>query len=189
MNAVYSLEFLSLVLSGASFEDCSGESRLESVTSIEATDSPNGGDLSARQLRNHRNGVVLFYVIAVVSAVVEGVGVRAIRYLAALAGVPNAGPMIAWAVFVVVGSVLGLMELHLVASEASMRNPILRACCWAQARLGLAGFLLNAALLGGAPGTAVALRRTNSSQPVPLTIIAAAIFASVWVPLYILVWP
>ena len=68
MNAVHSLEFLSLVLSGASFESYSGESRLESVTSIEAADSPNGGDLSPRQLRNHRNGVVLFYVIAVVSA-------------------------------------------------------------------------------------------------------------------------
>ncbi len=146
------------------------------------------GDATSRRARNHRNGVILFYVIAVVSLIVEGAAVRTIRYLATFAGAPQAGPWVAWAVFVVVGSILGLMELHLVASEETMRNPILRACCWVQTRLGPGGFILNAAVLGGAPGTAVALRRTGSRQPVALTILAAAIFASVWVPLYILVW-
>ena len=152
------------------------------------TDSVKQSDVLSRRTRNHRNGVILFYIIAVVSLIVEGAAVRAIRYLANAVGAPRVGPWVAWAVFVIVGSILGLMELHLVASEEAMRNPILRVCCWVQARLGWWGFILNAAVLGGAPGTAVALRRTGSSQPVALTIVAAGIFASVWVPLYILVW-
>jgi hypothetical protein len=140
-------------------------------------------------LLRHRFGVLGFYVVAVASAIGEGIVVRSILTLSDWAGVHEVGPWLAWTAFAMGGTALGLLELQLIAVEEGMRNPILRACCWSHERLGSVGFVLNATVLGGAPGTAVALKRGGSDHQVALTVLAAALFATAWVPLYIWIWP
>jgi hypothetical protein len=133
-------------------------------------------------------GVWIFYVVFVVLLAFEGVIVGAVLALARSMHHPGAGPWAAWALFVVGGSLLGLIELRAIRPQQRMRDPLLRACCWLQRHLGITGYLVNAVIIGGAPGSAVALVQTEHPRRRTLTYLAAVLFASVWVPLFVLVW-
>jgi hypothetical protein len=133
-------------------------------------------------------GVWVFYVVFVLLLAFEGVIVGAVLAVARSMHHPGAGPWAAWALFVVGGSLLGLIELRAIRPQQRMRDPLLRACCWLQRHLGIAGYLLNAVIIGGAPGSAVALVQTEHPHRRAFTYLAAVLFASVWVPLFVLVW-
>lgn len=138
--------------------------------------------------RRERIGVAMFYVMFFALLAAEGAIVGGVEKVSATAGASAAGPWIAWLLFVIGGAALGAYELHVVTSPRRLRDPILRLCCHLQSRYGLRGFVVNAAVLGGAPGTAIALRKVNATRPGLRMVIAAVIFASVWVPIYDLFW-
>jgi len=133
-------------------------------------------------------GIWIFYAVFAVLLVFEGAVVGAVLAAARSLHHPSAGPWVAWALFVVGGTLLGFLELRAIRPQQRMRDPLLRACCWLQRRLGLAGYAVNAVLIGGAPGSAVALVQTGHPHRRGLTCLAAVLFASVWVPLFVLVW-
>jgi hypothetical protein len=133
-------------------------------------------------------GVWLFYVVFVGVLLGEDLIVGAILAATRAGGIPAAGPWLAWAAFVAGGMVLGLIELRTIQPAQRLRDPVLRACCWLQRRLGVAGYAVNAMLIGGAPGCAVALVQVQHPRRVLLTLAAAVLFASIWVPLFVLVW-
>jgi hypothetical protein len=93
----------------------------------------------------------------------------------------------AWAIFIMGGSLLGLFELRSITTEQKMRDPILAACCWLQRRAGVLGFLINATVIAGSPGATIALKQTGNSHATKLTLLAAVLFASVWIPLFVFV--
>jgi len=97
------------------------------------------------------------------------------------------GPWSAWLIFIAGGILLAMLELRSIRPEQRMRDPVLRACCWLQRRYGFLGFSINAMLIGGAPGSAVALAQTQHPRRQELTCLAAVLFASLWVPLFVLV--
>jgi hypothetical protein len=133
-------------------------------------------------------GVWIFYVVFVLLLGFEGVIVGAVLAVARSMHHPSAGPWAAWALFVIGGTLLGLVELRAIRPQQRMRDPLLRACCWLQRHLGIPGYLVNALIIGGAPGSAVALVQTEHPRRHALTYLAAVLFASVWVPLFVLVW-
>ena len=133
-------------------------------------------------------GVWIFYAVFLVLLVFEGVVVGAVLAAARSLHHPSAGPWAAWAVFVVGGTLLGFLELRAIRPQQRMRDPLLRACCWLQRHKGIAGYTVNAVIIGGAPGSAVALVQTGHPHRRGLTFLAAVLFASVWVPLFVLVW-
>jgi len=133
-------------------------------------------------------GVWVFYVVFVALLGFEGAIVGAVLAVARSMHHPSAGPWTAWALFVVGGTLLGLIELRAIRPQQRMRDPLLRACCWLQRHLGIGGYLVNALIIGGAPGSAVALVQTEHPRRRLLTCFAAVLFASVWVPLFVLVW-
>lgn len=133
-------------------------------------------------------GAWVFYVVVVVMIVAEGLIVRTILSIATWLGQAKAGPMLAWLAFVVGGGILGFIELALVRTGQRLRDPVLRACCYLQRKLGLVGFVINATLIGGAPGSAVALRHVDHPRKRTLTAIAAVLFATVWVPFFVWFW-
>ena len=133
-------------------------------------------------------GVWIFYAVFAVLLVFEGAVVGAALAAARSLHHPAAGPWVAWALFVTGGTLLGFVELRAIRPEQRMRDPLLRACCWLQRRLGIAGYAVNAVIIGGAPGSAVALVQTGHPHRRGLTFLAAVLFASVWVPLFVLVW-
>lgn len=133
-------------------------------------------------------GVWIFYVVFVVLLAFEGMLVGAALAVARSLHHPSAGPWAAWALFVVGGASLGLVELRAIRPQQRMRDPLLRACCWLQRHLGMTGYVVNAVIIGGAPGSAVALVQTDHPRRLGLTCLAAVLFASVWVPLFVLVW-
>ena len=133
-------------------------------------------------------GVWIFYAVFVVLLVFEGAVVAAVLAAARSLHHPSAGPWAAWVLFVVGGTLLGFLELRAIRPEQRMRDPLLRACCWLQRRMGIAGYAVNAIVIGGAPGTAVALGQTGHPHRRSLTVLAAVLFASVWVPLFVTVW-
>jgi hypothetical protein len=132
--------------------------------------------------------VAIFYAAFIALLIGEGALARAITALAAVVGAGPEGPFIAWALFVVGGCLLGMFELRAFSTERPLRDPILRLCCSLQRRFGVAGFLVNAAVLGGAPGTAVALKKAGRPHPAAKTFLAAVVFATVWIPLYLWIW-
>jgi hypothetical protein len=133
-------------------------------------------------------GVWVFYVVFVLLLVAEGAIVAAILAAARWLGLSSLGPWAAWLLFIAGGSLLGLFELRSITTAQKMRDPILMACCWLQRRLGPVGYIINATVIGGSPGTAVALKQTGSYRATALTILAAVLFASVWVPLFVYLW-
>jgi len=135
-----------------------------------------------------RWGVWIFYAVFVLLLAFEGVVVGAVLAVARSLHHPSAGPWAAWALFVVGGTLLGFLELRAIRPQQRMRDPLLRACCWLQRHLGITGYVVNAVIIGGAPGTAVALVQTEHPRRRALTCLAAVLFASVWVPLFVLVW-
>lgn len=135
-----------------------------------------------------RTGVWVFYVVFFVLLAAEGAIVAGVLAGARWLGAPSVGPWAAWILFVLGGSALGLFELRSITTEQKMRDPILVACCWMQRRLGLLGFLVNATVIGGSPGAAVALKQTGNSRATSLTLLAALLFASVWVPCFVFLW-
>lgn len=135
-----------------------------------------------------RNGVVIFYVMFVLMLGLEGAIVHGIDAGASHFRTQGAGPYLAWSLFVLGGGFLGLLELHSVNSDRKLKDPILRTCCYLQSRFGPAGYLLNAMFLGGSPGVAIALKKSGSRHQLAATFLAAVLFASVWVPIYVLIW-
>jgi hypothetical protein len=138
--------------------------------------------------KSHRAGVWIFYMIFVAMLAGEGLAVDLILHAARGLGIPGIGAWIAWGLFVLGGAGLGEVELRTIRPRAVLRDPVLRLCCWLQRRFGLAGFVVNAGIIGGAPGAAVALTHVDQRQRRVLTWLAAFIFASVWVPLFVTVW-
>jgi hypothetical protein len=143
---------------------------------------------AGREVDTERVGVALFYVVFLALSVGEGAFAHVVDELARRAGAGSAGPYIAWVAFVLGGASLGMYELWSVTSDRQLRDPILGACCYLQRRLGGLGFLINAIVLGGAPGTAVALKKAGAPRQRSGTVVAAALFATVWVPLYLWLW-
>jgi hypothetical protein len=133
-------------------------------------------------------GVWVFYLVFVTMLAAEGGVVAAVLAAARSMRHPGVGPWAAWALFIAGGTVLGLVELRAIRPRQRMRDPVLRACCWLQRRLGTFGYLVNALVIGGAPGSAVALVQTEHPHRRRLTYLAAVLFASVWVPLFVWVW-
>jgi len=138
--------------------------------------------------RRGQAGVWVFYAVFVILLVAEGAIVALILAGARRIGEPSLGPWVAWVLFIAGGSLLGIFELRSITTDQKMRDPILRACCWLQRRLGPIGFVVNAAVIGGSPGAAVALKQTGHKQKTELTLLAAVLFASVWVPLFVFLW-
>jgi hypothetical protein len=143
---------------------------------------------SAAPIEGPTWGVWIFYAVFVVLLACEGIVVGAVIAAARSMHHPSAGPLAAWALFVVGGTLLGLLELRAIRPQQRMRDPVLRACCWLQRHLGITGYLVNALIIGGAPGSAVALVQTEHPRRRELTFLAAVLFASLWVPLFVLVW-
>ncbi len=133
-------------------------------------------------------GVWIFYAVFLVLLAFEGAVVGAVVAAARSLHHPSAGPWAAWVLFVVGGTLLGFVELRAIRPQQRMRDPLLRACCWLQRRLGITGYLVNAVIIGGAPGSAVALSQTEDPHRRGLTVLASVLFASVWVPLFVMVW-
>jgi len=133
-------------------------------------------------------GVWVFYVVFIVLLFGESFIVRLVLATSRHFGHPSVGPWAAWCLFVAGGAGLGFVELKSIRPAQRMRDPILRACCWLQRRLGVIGFVVNAALLGGAPGSAVALVSTRHPRRLFLTCLAAILFATTWVPLFVFLW-
>jgi len=133
-------------------------------------------------------GVWIFYAVFLVLLVFEGAVVGAVLAAARSLHHTSAGPWAAWVLFVAGGTLLGFVELRAIRPQQRMRDPLLRACCWLQRHKGIAGYAVNAVIIGGAPGTAVALVQTGHPHRRGLTCLAAVLFASVWVPLFVLVW-
>jgi hypothetical protein len=147
------------------------------------------GDLSSVEpVEGSSWGVWIFYVVFLVLLAFEGVLVGAVLAAARSLDHPSAGPWAAWALFVVGGTLLGFLELRAIRPQQRMRDPLLRACCWLQRRLGITGYMVNALIIGGAPGSAVALVQTEHPRRRELTCLAAVLFASLWVPLFVLLW-
>lgn len=146
------------------------------------------GEVGAIEENTSNVGVWVFYAVFVLLLAAEGAIVAGILAGARWLGVSDAGPWAAWVLFIIGGSLLGLFELRSITTEQKMRDPVLRACCWLQRRLGGLGFLINAAVIGGSPGAAVALKQTGHAHATELTLLAAALFASVWVPLFVFIW-
>lgn len=138
--------------------------------------------------RRGQAGVWVFYAVFLILLVAEGAIVAAVLAGARWLNQPSLGPWAAWVLFILGGSLLGLFELRSITTDQKMRDPILRACCWLQRRLGLLGFVANAAVIGGSPGAAVALKQTGHQHKTTLTLVAAVLFASVWVPLFVFLW-
>ncbi len=133
-------------------------------------------------------GVWVFYAMFVVLLVGEGAIVAAVLAGARWIDEPSMGPWAAWILFTAGGSVLGMFELRSIRTDQKMRDPILRACCWLQRRFGPLGFVVNATVIGGSPGAAVALKQSGHENKTELTLLAAVLFASVWVPLFVFLW-
>jgi hypothetical protein len=133
-------------------------------------------------------GVWIFYVAFIGLLIGESLIVGAVLAIARALHIADYGPWLAWFLFVLGGSVLGWIELSAIRPAQKMRDPVLRACCWLQRRRGVPGYLINALLIGGAPGSAVALTHTSDPHRRGLTFLAAVLFASLWVPLFVFVW-
>jgi hypothetical protein len=146
------------------------------------------GTLDATVTTESNLGVWIFYVVFVGLLLGEGLIVGAVLAVARAAHHPALGPWAAWVLFIGGGFFLGWIELRTVRPAQKMRDPILRACCWLQRRHGVLGYLVNAVAIGGAPGSAVALVQTEHPRRRSLTLLAAILFASVWVPLFVFVW-
>lgn len=131
----------------------------------------------------------LFYVLFVVMLVAEGLIVGALLNVASWTGDSDAGPYLAWAVFVIGGIVFGEVELRAIRPQQRLRDPLLRACCWCQSHWGILGYLVNSLIIGASPGAAVALRKLDHPRRRSLTWLAAGLFATLWVPIYVLIWP
>jgi len=133
-------------------------------------------------------GVWVFYFVFVAMLATEGLIVAGVLAVARSVHHPRIGPWVAWVLFMAGGAILGLLELRAIRPGQQIRDPILRACCWLQRRWGTPGYLVNALLIGGAPGSAVALVQTEHPHRQGLTYLAAVLFASAWVPLFVVVW-
>ena len=135
-----------------------------------------------------RAGVLVFYAVFLLLLVAEGAIVAAVLAGTRWMGVAALGPWASWLLFIAGGIVLGMFELRSITTDQKMKDPILRACCWLQRRFGAMGFVINAAVIGGSPGAAVALKQTGIERQTELTVFAAVLFASVWVPLFVFLW-
>ena len=152
-----------------------------------------GANKIATRKANATTGVWVFYVsffalLGAEGAIVAGI-VAVARWIGVpWLGVPWLGPWAAWLIFIAGGFGLGMFELKATITAQKMRDPVLIACCWLQRKLGALGYLVNAVVIGGSPGSAVALKQTGSSHATALTFLAALLFASVWVPLFVFLW-
>ena len=133
-------------------------------------------------------GIWVFYALFVGLHFFEGAIVGAILHLASWLHAGAAGPWAAWVAFVAGGIILGNYELHSINTDQKLKDPLLRFCVWLQRRFGPVGFLINAVVIGGSPGAAIALKKVDHPQKSQLTLLAAILFASVWVPLFVYVW-
>jgi hypothetical protein len=133
-------------------------------------------------------GVWIFYVAFFGLLVGEGLIVGAVIAISRAMHIEGYGGLIAWLLFVLGGAALGWIELRSIRPAQKMRDPVLRACCWLQGRFGVPGYLVNALFIGGAPGSAIALTQTSNPHRHSLTFLAAVLFASLWVPIFVLVW-
>jgi hypothetical protein len=133
-------------------------------------------------------GVWVFYAVFFGLLAGEGFAVGLVLAVTRWMGYPHVGPWAAWILFIIGGSALAWVELRTIRPAQRMRDPVLLACCWLQRRFGVVGYLVNAGIIGGAPGAAVALSQTSHPRRVSLSVLASIVFASIWVPLFVLVW-
>lgn len=128
------------------------------------------------------------YVTVVIAICTQGALVAAIEnYVAPYwLGMPDAGPWIAWLLFVIGGYALGLIALRTVHQGEPLSDPLHRVCSWMQRRLGLAGFALNS-LVMGSMGACIGLKHQGCGHLRLQGFVAALLFATLWIPLYLLV--
>lgn len=125
------------------------------------------------------------YVIVGVLSVAQGALVAfLVKVVAPWLGAP--GWLVAWVAFVIGGFALGVRHLIVVHEGEVFTDPIPRFCCWSQRRLHAAGFVINTLLLGSM-GASIALKREGYPHRGVLSFVAALLYASVWIPLYLTV--
>jgi len=100
--------------------------------------------------------------------------------------VPNFGPWLAWLLFIIGGFAIGVVELHVVHEGEVLTDPLAQFCCWSLRRLHTIGFIINSLMLGSM-GASIALKREGYSHREVRSFIAAVLYASVWIPLYLMV--
>src|SRR5579884_2001377 len=99
--------------------------------------------MSPTRAERSEAGTWTFYAVFVLSIVFEGAIVRFF------------GLWWGGAVLLVGGLLLGLFSLQFTNPATKARDPFFRASVWCIEHQPLAGYLLLAVLIGGAPGTAV----------------------------------
>ena len=125
------------------------------------------------------------YATVVIAIVVQGALVVFImKAVAPYLHVADFGGWIAWGLFVLGGWAIGLLALRSVREGEEFSDPLHVACCWAQRKLGLVGFVLNA-LVMGSMGASIALKHEGRGHLKVRSFAAAVLYASLWIPLYL----
>lgn len=140
---------------------------------------------------NNWLSTLLFYIVFLGFFVAEGFIVVAILAIARdWFNIPRFGAWLAWFLFVLGGMILAVVELRVTHKDQKVRDPILKASCWLQNWDNFffftIGFLI-ATLLFGPMASAVALKKSNHSYQITLCFISAILFATVWVPIFVLI--
>jgi hypothetical protein len=123
-------------------------------------------------VRSVEDGVKVYYLMFIVSFFVEG---GAVKLLVHYGGIP-----LSIAGFILVGGALGFIELWHIDPNKPLKDPIMKAALYWTKRKPLVGYLINALVIGGAPGVAIVAVKLNQPRRVALVSATAIAFAVVW---------
>lgn len=124
------------------------------------------------------------YVVATTLFFTQGALVIMIEHLCKDFHHPDYGPWTAWLLFVVGGYAIGLLHLHIVKEHEPLRDPLHATCAWLLRRLHVVGFVI-ATLMLGSMGASIALKHEGYLRRPLYSFVAALLYASAWIPLYI----
>jgi len=123
-------------------------------------------------VRSIELGVWSFYLLFVVSFFCE---VAFVKGAERLGGMP-----LSIAGLTAIGAIWGLLNLRFIDPTRSLNDPITRAALYLTRRWPLVGYLINALIIGGAPGVAIVAVKLNQPRRVALVSATAIAFAVVW---------
>lgn len=145
-----------------------------------------GSDIttSGRSMARKNGGVIIFYVSFVVVTLLETVINRGLLFVAIWL---HLNPVaFSWVMFIIGGSLLGFITMRLTP-VAELRDPFIRAARWLWRKLWWGGFILAAVIVAGM-GIAIIAKAEDRPHRLRLTIMAAVVFATFWVPIYTWAW-